>query len=101
MEETKKLKRSDLYRMIRELPTQDAVLAEVEKLLLPGRNQRRLTPEDNQALKETLQEVVKTYVAKVNAEIEANIAEISKVKAKYDEQSANVNPASDSASAQS
>lgn len=86
MSEIKKLKRSDMYRLLRELPTEQAVIDEIETILLPGNKGRKLTQEDRSGIKETLRAVVETYVAKVNAEIAANIAEISKVKVKFDGQ---------------
>lgn len=84
MNEIKRLKQADIYRMLRELPRQEAVVDEIEKILLPGEHRRRrLTDEDRAALTETIKAVVATYVAKVNVEIAANIASISQVKAKF------------------
>ena len=84
--ETKKLKQSDVYRIVREQPDAEKVVDEIESLMLPtlgGRPQRKLTPEDREAVRDTIQAVVTTYLTKQEAEIAESQRSVAELKGKF------------------
>lgn len=84
--EIKKLKQSDIYRVIREQPDAEKVVDEIEALMLPtagGRPQRRLTPEDRAAIRGTIQAVVATYLIRQEAEVEEQQRAIKELETKF------------------
>ena len=92
MAEIKKLTMADVYRLIREQPDEAHVLSEIETILLPVKRQRRLTPDEWEALRDTVRAIVQTYLLKQQAEIASQQEAMSKLKVKFDERSTPVRP---------
>ena len=83
MEEIKKLKRSDLYRIFREAADEQAAVDEVERILLPGKHVTKLTESDREALRDTIRQIMTTYTTKLEAEIAAEQASLQALKGKF------------------
>ena len=81
--QVRKQKRADIYRIIDQADTEDAALDQIEAIIFPGKQDRRLDAADREALRGTIRAVVDIYLTLQTAEIEKTLKTVRKTQEKF------------------